>query len=204
MAQAQRSQHIVFRCASGNIHELYWKPGLGWKHNNLSQILNATAAVGASHLRGWPQTTNLPDSSALDVIESMVIERDTKFLTDSMIVCHFTWHFPLSREEKIKLVNGATGHNYDFDSISKFGQRVDTLTRLFNVAEGFSRADDTLPQKFWKPQTTGNAEGMKAFIDEKDFERSLEKYYELRGWNSKGIPTQETIEYLGLSDLIKK
>ena len=172
------------------------KKGLGLSY--------ATAAVGASHLRGWPQTTEKPDTSALDVIESMVIERDTKHLTDSMIVCHFTWNFPLTREHKITLVNGATGLNYDSESISKFGQRVDTLARLFNIREGFSRADDTVPPKFWIPQTTGNAEGRKAFVDKVDFERSLDKYYELRGWNSDGVPTQETIDELDLSSLVGK
>jgi aldehyde:ferredoxin oxidoreductase len=170
------------------------KKGLGLSY--------ATAAVGASHLRGWPQTTELPDSSALDVIESMVEQRDNKHFTDSMIVCHFTWHFPLSREHKITLVNGATGLNYDSESVSKFGQRVETLARLFNLREGFSRKDDTVPPKFWIAQTTGSGKGRKAFIDEDDFERSLDKYYELRGWDSDGIPTKETIAYLGLSDLV--
>ncbi|MHA1401615.1 MAG: aldehyde ferredoxin oxidoreductase family protein [Candidatus Heimdallarchaeaceae archaeon] len=171
------------------------KKGLGLSY--------ATAAVGASHLRGWPQTTEKPDSSALDVIESMVSERDTKHLTDSMVICHFTWHFPLSREHKIALVNGATGLNMDSDAVSKFGQRVDTLTRLFNIREGFTRKDDILPPKFWIAQTQGNAKGRKAFIDEDDFEKSLNKYYELRGWDNEGVPTQETIENLGLNSLIE-
>ena len=171
------------------------KKGLGLSY--------ATAAVGASHLRGWPQTTELPDSSAHDVIESMVTARDTKHFTDSMIICHFTWHFPLSRNHKITLVNGATGVTYDSESISKFGQRVDTLTRLFNIREGFSRKDDILPPKFWTAQISGSGEGMKAFVDEKDFERSLDMYYELRGWGFDGVPTEETIEKLGLSSLVK-
>lgn len=171
------------------------KKGLGLSY--------ATAAVGASHLRGWPQTTEKPDSSALDVIDTMILERDNKHLTDSMIVCHFTWHFPLSREHKISLVNGATGLRYDSESITKFGQRIDTLTRLFNIREGFSRADDTIPPKFWIAQTTGNAEGRKAFVDKDDFERSLDKYYELRGWTSDGVPTPETIDELGLTSIVK-
>ncbi|TFH07283.1 MAG: hypothetical protein E4H14_08860 [Candidatus Thorarchaeota archaeon] len=170
------------------------KKGLGLSY--------ATSAVGASHLRGWPQTSEKPDSSALDVIESMVIERDNKHLTDSMIICHFTWHFPLSREHKITLVNGATGLSYDSESITKFGQRIDTLTRLFNIREGFTRANDSIPPKFWIAQTTGNAKGQKAFVDKEDFERSLDKYYELRGWTSHGVPTQETIDDLGLKSIV--
>ena len=171
------------------------KKGLGLSY--------ATSAVGASHLRGWPQTTELPDSSALDVIESMVFERDSKHLTDSMVICHFTWHFPLSREDKIALVNGATGLKLDSDAISKFGQRVDTLTRLFNIREGFSRADDSLPPKFWIAQTLGSGKGRKAFVDEDDFEKSLDLYYKLRGWNKEGVPTQQTIDELGLTQVIK-
>jgi aldehyde:ferredoxin oxidoreductase len=171
------------------------KKGLGLSY--------ATADVGASHLRGWPQTTEKPDSSALDVIDSMVRERDTKTLTDSMIVCHFTWHFPLSREQKIALVNGATGLNYDDTRISQFGQRVETLTRLFNLREGATKADDILPQKFWRKGSQGPSAGMRAFVSEDDFEKSLEKYYLLRGWDTNGVPTRETLESLGLVSIIK-
>jgi aldehyde:ferredoxin oxidoreductase len=170
------------------------KKGLGLSY--------ATADVGASHLRGWPQTTEKPDSSALDVIESMVIERDTKILTDSMIVCHFTWHFPLSREQKIQLINGATGLNYDSEKVSRFGQRVETLTRLFNLREGIARADDILPPKFWQRETLGPSERMMAFMDRDDFEKSLDMYYTLRGWNLEGVPTNETVKKLGLDRLV--
>ncbi|TFG34296.1 hypothetical protein EU527_04090 [Candidatus Thorarchaeota archaeon] len=167
------------------------KKGLGLSY--------ATAEVGASHLRGWPQTNEKPNSSALDVVESMVWERDTKHLTDSMVICHFTWHFPLSREQKIDLVNGATGMNYDSEKISQFGQRIETLTRLFNIREGASRKDDVLPPKLWTPETIGPSTGMKAFIDMNDFQKSLEKYYSLRGWDSEGVPRRETLEKLGLT-----
>jgi aldehyde:ferredoxin oxidoreductase len=171
------------------------KKGLGLSY--------ATADVGASHLRGWPQTTEKPDSSALNVIESMVTERDTKILTDSMVVCHFTWHFPLSREQKVKLINGATGLNYDSEKVSQFGQRVETLIRLFNIREGITRADDILPPKFWQEETIGPSKNMMSFINQDDFEKSLDKYYALRGWNNWGIPTRETIEKLGLASLIE-
>jgi len=162
----------------------------------------ATADVGASHLRGWPQTTEKPDASACDVIESMVTERDTKIFTDSLILCHFTWHFPLTRDEKIQLFSSATGVNYDDERLSEFGQRVETLIRLFNINEGVTRADDILPPRFWEPDTIGPSKGMKSFIDMNDFERSLDKYYELRGWTIDGIPTEETIKKLGLQSIV--
>ncbi len=162
----------------------------------------ATADVGASHLRGWPQTNEKPDASASDVIESMVTERDTKIFTDSLILCHFTWHFPLTRDEKIQLFNSATGLDYNDKRVSEFGQRVETLIRLFNINEGVTRADDILPPRFWEPDTIGPSKGMKSFIDMDDFERSLDKYYELRGWSMDGVPTKKTIRKLGLSSIV--
>jgi aldehyde:ferredoxin oxidoreductase len=171
------------------------KKGLGLSY--------ATADAGSHHLRGWPLTSEKPDSSALDVIESMVSERDTKILTDSLIVCHFTWHFPLTREQKIQLLNGGTGLSYDNESVSNFGQRVETLIRLFNINEGITRKDDTIPPRFWEAETKGPSKGMKAFIDQNDFEKSLDRYYELRGWSNDGVPTKETINKLGLRKYVK-
>ncbi|TFF96147.1 aldehyde ferredoxin oxidoreductase [Candidatus Thorarchaeota archaeon] len=162
----------------------------------------ATGDVGASHLRGWPQTVELPDSSALDVIESMVEQRDIKILRDSLIVCHLSYHLPLTHDQNIAMLNGATGLGYDVEKISVFGQRVETLSRLFNIREGVSREDDILPPRMWEAETHGPAKGMKAFVNREDFERSLDEYYALRGWGRDGVPTQETIKKLGLASLV--
>jgi aldehyde:ferredoxin oxidoreductase len=43
---------------------------------------------------------------------------------------------------------------------------------------------------------------MKAFVNKEDFEKSLDLYYKLKGWNKDGVPTKETIKKLGLSSLI--
>ncbi|UCE11841.1 MAG: aldehyde ferredoxin oxidoreductase family protein [Candidatus Thorarchaeota archaeon] len=161
----------------------------------------ATAEVGASHLRGWPSTTDKPISSAIDVVESMTKARDEKHLTDSLVVCHFTYHLPLSHNQKIRLLNGATGLEYDEESVKVFAERVETLTRLFNVREGVSRKDDELPPRFWQPVASGPAEGMRSFVDRADFEACLDRFYELRGWDKNGIPTDETVERLGLKDI---
>ncbi|MFW9807101.1 MAG: aldehyde ferredoxin oxidoreductase family protein [Candidatus Thorarchaeota archaeon] len=171
------------------------KKGLGLSY--------ATAEVGCSHLRGWPQTTDQPDTSALDVIESMIEQRGIKILRDSLVVCHFTYHFPLTQSQNIIMLKGATGLNYNEDSISLFAHRVETLTRLFNIRQGLVRKDDSLPQRFWEGEKYGPAKGMKAFVDPEDFELSLNRYYELMGWDMNGIPSEETIKKLGLDKLVK-
>ena len=74
------------------------------------------------------------------------------------------------------------------------GERTWTLTRLFNVREGVSRADDELPPAL-RAAPDGPGEG----IDPGRFEAMLDAYYEIRGWGSDGRPTRATVERLGLA-----
>jgi aldehyde:ferredoxin oxidoreductase len=165
-------------------------------------ISYATADVGASHLRGWPQAVEMPDGPAKDAMDSLVENRDTKILTDSLVVCHFTYHLPLEHQTKIDLLNAATGLNYDASSIAQFANRVETLARMFNLREGIARKDDSLPPRFWEPEPNGPAKGMAAFMSQEDFSSALERFYELRGWDTNGIPKAATVDILGLRELV--
>jgi aldehyde:ferredoxin oxidoreductase len=163
----------------------------------------ATAAVGASHLRGWPATTDPPVESALDMVMSMILGRAEKILRDSLVVCHFTFRLPLSSGQMIELLNAATGMNYTEEDMGNYAHRVETLSRLFNIREGASRKDDVLPPRFWEPQTHGPKKGMISYISKEDYEACLDLFYELRGWDLSGVPTDETLEMLELSDIVK-
>ncbi|TFG11528.1 hypothetical protein EU537_12075 [Candidatus Thorarchaeota archaeon] len=162
----------------------------------------ATADIGASHLRGWPATTEAPNESAVDLVESMVDARNEKILTDSLEVCHFTYHLPMPLDDKIDALNAATGLKYDRASIMEFGRRIETLTRLFNVREGINRENDILPKRFWEPEISGPREGMASFVSREDFEKSLDRYYEIQGWNDNGVPTDESLRELGIAGLV--
>lgn len=164
----------------------------------------ATADVGASHLRGWPDTAEAPNEPAVPTVQSMVKARDEKVLTDSLEVCHFTYRLHITLEQKIDMLNAASGLEYDEAAVFDFAHRVATLSRLFNVREGISRKDDKLPPRLWEPETQGPREGMKSFISKEDFEKSLDRFYELRAWNNNGIPTKETIEKLGLAGIVEQ
>lgn len=163
----------------------------------------ATADVGASHLRGWPATAEPPNETAVPTVESMIRSRDEKVLTDSLEVCHFTYRLHITLEQKIAMLNAASGLNYDEEKAFEFAHRVATLSRLFNIREGISRKDDKLPPRFWEAERKGPREGMKAFVTREDFEKSLDKFYELRAWDEEGIPTEETIRDLGLGGIVE-
>ncbi len=169
-----------------------WEPrgrlGLGLSY--------ATAEIGASHLRGWPDTREMPASSALDTVETMIKSRDKKIIEDSAVVCTF---FPFPLASLSHLITFATGKKITEYQLKKTAWRIDTTTRLFNIREGATRKDDVLPSRLMnEPVPSGPAKDHKAFINRRDFEQCLDRYYELRGWDKNGEPTSETMKRLGI------
>ena len=70
--------------------------------------------------------------------------------------------------------------------------------RLFNAREGFTRKDDTLPEKMFLAMPDGPNAG--AGITKEDFEAALDHYYQLASWDPiTGNPTPETIQRLNLT-----
>ena len=60
-----------------------------------------------------------------------------------------------------------------------------------------SRRDDTLPRRYFEePIPEGPARG--EVISTKEFDRMLDEYYRLHGWDKNGVPRKETLRRLGL------
>jgi aldehyde:ferredoxin oxidoreductase len=79
------------------------------------------------------------------------------------------------------------------------GERIYTLERMFNLREGFTRKDDTLPERYFKEPTPIGlpiARGKK--IEREQFEKMLDEYYGLHKWDKNGVPTEETLKRLEL------
>lgn len=76
----------------------------------------------------------------------------------------------------------------------KAGERIWNMERLFNIANGFTKEDDTLPPRMLKdPVKIGPAKGHVNKLDV-----MLPEYYELRGWDAEGRPTPDKLKELGL------
>jgi aldehyde:ferredoxin oxidoreductase len=68
---------------------------------------------------------------------------------------------------------------------------------VFNAREGFTRIDDTLPKKFYKPLVgTGPTAGVA--LDPDEINAALDLYYQLMGWTSDGIPTRAKLSDLDI------
>lgn len=83
------------------------------------------------------------------------------------------------------LISAVTGREYSEDDLREITRRVITLERKFNIREGFTRQDDTLPPRLInEPLPDGMAEGKKV----EGLEIMLDDYYAIRGWDKNGIP----------------
>jgi len=158
----------------------------------------ATADRGACHQRAYPTGAEVLGKT-LDPFTTVGKAALVKRLQDynaaawSLITCDCV---PYSAEW---LTEALTSLGWDADEkwFMALGERVYNVTRLFNVREGLSRRDDTLPRRFTEPlEDTGWS------IPLEDFEKMLDEYYELRDWGRKmGIPKLEKIRELGIEEL---
>lgn len=100
-------------------------------------------------------------------------------------------------EEMLASVQAATHWDIDLAELLEIGERATNLARVFNAREGFSREDDTLPERIFGPLENGALAGEVFPRDE--FEEALTVLYQLKGWDADtGIPTVERLEELSL------
>jgi len=100
----------------------------------------------------------------------------------------------------VEMVEAATGWETSLFELMTLGERTTTLARLILAREGFNREDDMLPERVFQPLETGILTGVK--LDRKQFEKALDYYYEMMGWEvSTGIPREARLVFLNIADL---
>jgi aldehyde:ferredoxin oxidoreductase len=173
----------------------------------------ATSPRGACHERGNPQASALglfyPDCEMDGPPErfdeksagySAFIYQNTSMLFNNLTMCKFMVNNGgLTISEICEEFRLTTGISLGTMELLKTSERGIALQRLINVRDGMSRKDDTLPPKMLIPAETGGRAGK----NPASFDAMLDDYYHLRGWNSNGIPTAETLNELELVDFVR-
>ncbi|HUV53110.1 MAG TPA: aldehyde ferredoxin oxidoreductase family protein [Dehalococcoidia bacterium] len=146
--------------------------------------------------------SQIKDSFVADPEEVHILVDLENIMTalDILGACKFMG-FCVATEEWVKLVEHCLGREFTYEDMFKLGERAYNLARVFNVREGLTRADDTLPSRLLEePLPEGPAAGK---VNE-NLPAMLDKYYELRGWDkATGKPTPEKLKELGLEECIK-
>jgi aldehyde:ferredoxin oxidoreductase len=121
-------------------------------------------------------------------------------MMDTLTVCQFvygpTWCL-YGPNDTAEMVRAVTGWEVTLDELMTVGKRRLNLLRTFNAREGFSRKDDKLPKKFFKPLAgTGPTAGIA--VTHEEMEAGLDEYYRLAGFTNDGIPTRQTLKELDI------
>jgi aldehyde:ferredoxin oxidoreductase len=83
-----------------------------------------------------------------------------------------------------------TGQTFSTGHIQEIGARIFNLERMYNLREGLTGADDTLPPRLLHESTFKHLESGHPL------DKLLPRYYELRGWDRDGVPLRETLDEL--------
>jgi aldehyde:ferredoxin oxidoreductase len=123
---------------------------------------------------------------------------DFAAVLDSLIVCKFLRKcFTDFYREGADLLSKVTGWDYSSAELKRTGERIHNLKKLFNMREGWRRADDWLPKRLLSETLpTGVAQGVGLSADE--LREMIQQYYLARGWDEQGSISEEKARELGL------
>lgn len=159
----------------------------------------ATSPRGACHERGYLLGEVVGGDPDVDRYayqgkgELVKTTQDTVAVKDALGFCVLS-SAGTSLQDLADLFSHATGIETDVDRLLLAGERICNLERLFNLREGFTRADDTLPGRLLKEAI----KGPEGDLHTVDLDRMLDDYYRARGWDPQGVPLPDTLARLGL------
>ena len=193
------------------MHEPRLKPAMG--------VGYALAPVGADHMMNMHDTSFTRPGGSIERVNSaldepvepaprealdenklriFVTELNWMHFHDCALICQF---YCYNYAQLAEALSGVSGVEYGIRDILAVGARAQTLARLFNLREGFTAADDRLPQRVMTAFDSGPIEG--SGITDEDFAWFKHHFYEQMGWDPEsGQPTDACLRNLGLDQLL--
>lgn len=182
------------------MHEPRYQRGMG--------IIYAVNAYGADHTVGFYEfgpageryrpfgVLEVPSREDIGPVKVFLVKNVHlwRYFTDSLLLCSFT---PYSYLQGVDIMAAVTGWNTSLTEAVRMGERAVNMARVFNLREGFTAADDTLPKRYFQPRTSGVLS--KTALDEKVFGEAVHIFYRMMGWDGNtGVPTGEKLQELEL------
>lgn len=181
------------------MHEPRGAPGLA--------VGYATSTRGACHLRTlihcyeiWGQRFGLDLPKNVDryavegKVKPLIMMQDMMSLINSLVYCIFATEYDFTYNDWVNMLNATTGWNMAYEDTMQIGERIWNLQKLFNIREGATRKDDTLPSRI-----TGHPvlfpDGKRRAVDYLD--QMIDEYYRQRGWDKEGRLMKRKLLNLG-------
>ncbi len=164
--------------------------------------------IGAHHKESWVITFEIKQTSrdsygpekAQKVID---LQRIRGGLFEYMVSCRFPWiELGWELTNYPKYFNVVTGLNWTLDDFWTISDRIYAMIKLFWLRE-YPETDRyrDYPPAVWFDPDNADTEGPIAglHLEREKYDGLLQHYYDIRGYDNRGIPTRTTLDRLGLS-----
>jgi aldehyde:ferredoxin oxidoreductase len=167
----------------------------------------AVNARGADHNRSGAYEADLSGrfdrlAGGEPHVAAAIETEDRAAVMDSLILCKFLRGvFEQPYPEWARLLSSVTGWDVDAAELEATARRIVLAKRAFNVREGWTRADDDLPERLLsEPVRLGS--GREAALTREGLDSMIEGYYEARGLDPSGLLRPAQAEDLRLGALV--
>jgi aldehyde:ferredoxin oxidoreductase len=163
----------------------------------------AVNARGADHNRSGAYEADLSGdldrlAGGSEHVAAAIETEDRAAVMDSLILCKFLRGvFDEPWPEWAGLLASVTGWEVDADELRRTARRIVVAKRLYNLREGWTRAEDRLPERFLTEPLELDS-GREATLTRERLSAMIDDYYERRGLDVDGVPKPETRVELGL------
>jgi aldehyde:ferredoxin oxidoreductase len=184
-------------------------PGYDVRGLKATALAFAVSTRGACHLRARTYSSEIGGTINRFKVEKgrgKYVAEGENLLTlfDALMLCKFSqgiWNEPY--KEFANLYTLVTGIPITPTEMKVAGERIYNLEKIFNIREGWTINDDSLPPRILKePVPDGVAKG--SLITEDELQFLLEDYYAARGWTKNGLPTKKKLIHLKIDDVPKR
>jgi aldehyde:ferredoxin oxidoreductase len=168
-----------------------------------------TSAIGAHHKEAWIITYELKFSErgayGRDKAQKVVdLQRIRSSIFESLPICRFPWiELGWDLKNYPEYFNVATGSHWTLDDFTNTGDRLYALMKAFWTREhpDTDRFADYPPRVYFDPNIA-DKDGIIAgkHLEQDKYDGLLDHYYDIRGWDKRGVPTRKTMEKVGLAE----
>ncbi len=145
----------------------------------------ATSDRGACHLRSTfykPELSGMIPPDQIDGKAELFVDfEDRLLIADCLIICRF-YRDLYQWEDLARIIRITTGLDWGKEELARYAGHVLSRCRAFNLREGMTPLDDSLPPRFHNEPLPESGK----MISRDDLNRMIQDYYRLRGWDEQG------------------
>lgn len=166
----------------------------------------AVGSRGADHNRSGAYEADFSTRTdrlhgSVESAQAAVETEDRAALIDSLILCKFLRGvFSDLYAESADLLAAVTGWDVTGPELRRAAQRIVTAKKLFNIREGWTSAEDTLPRRILSERLPAGA-GLGAALPAERLVEMIQAYYQKRGWTADGQVPELLVSDFALCDL---